>query len=677
MSGKPIRLPRSLVALLLLHLLPVLSAADSRELAPRFPRYERPRAAATRPQRDRAVPEDLRIASDTNDAVPRAARPAADQRVAASAGRSAALEAFRTNGQREYYRAGLSDGLHEALEDAGLARPARLAGEDAGRHDAEARAAGEAEGLDEAERRATPEAQRQVVDQFRDLEHEPLYRPRHRTPAYDPPLPVLPEPSLRDVFNDLGSGDFGHEYDAWRIYDSPSRDVVHNEGWSSPRVAFDRWLHGPDRSLYFRLSSSAEREMFEQAFRSSFSRSLAREYEEYGRRSYQKGFDDGWIHGAYVHQEWAFRLGFTDGLRIAFREAARLSFHGSYGESYESAYARAYDEWSLEPRPEITGTSLVDGNADGVFEPGENLRVRYDLVNYGGRGGRVTLRLTGEALADPVRQTVEIPRRRSLPDAGTLQATIAPTTLARNSTSLALRLDGQTRRIALRVAYPLEIGRGDIRVMREDIAGELLVDASVTNRSLASVDAAIELRTPALPDLRDTREVTSLMPGETMRATFAVTGLDPLELMAGRVRLELNVVRDGVVRDEVVHHLPDAVRDLGDRTLLRYMTRLARAERLSPSQLLAVHELLMLRLREDWKVAVIGKGNPYKADYKNRGASTALGDLVRTVCNDGSATSHPEVFAGLRADVTGLADSMPGFHPFLRKSMRRLASRLP
>jgi len=98
---------------------------------------------------------------------------------------------------------------------------------------------------------------------------------------------------------------------------------------------------------------------------------------------------------------------------------------------------------------------------------------------------------------------------------------------------------------------------------------------------------------------------------------------------------------------------------------------------LSQPQVLASHELLMLRLREDWKVAVINNGNPYKADYKNGGATTALGDLVRTARDEGSTMSHPEVFAGLRADVTGLARSMPGIHPFLRKSMRRLASRLP
>jgi hypothetical protein len=87
--------------------------------------------------------------------------------------------------------------------------------------------------------------------------------------------------------------------------------------------------------------------------------------------------------------------------------------------------------------------------------------------------------------------------------------------------------------------------------------------------------------------------------------------------------------------------------------------------------------LLITRLREDWKVAVAGRNNPYKFDYRHNTATTALGDLVRTFREQEPAVRDHEVFDGLSTEVLALANSLPGIHPFLRKHMRKLARELP
>jgi len=85
----------------------------------------------------------------------------------------------------------------------------------------------------------------------------------------------------------------------------------------------------------------------------------------------------------------------------------------------------------------------------------------------------------------------------------------------------------------------------------------------------------------------------------------------------------------------------------------------------------------MTRLQADWRAAAARNWNPYKFDYRHDGATTALGDLVRTYrLQDPAVRRHP-VFAGLSNDVLNLAERLPGIHPFLRKYMRRLARELP
>jgi hypothetical protein len=95
-----------------------------------------------------------------------------------------------------------------------------------------------------------------------------------------------------------------------------------------------------------------------------------------------------------------------------------------------------------------------------------------------------------------------------------------------------------------------------------------------------------------------------------------------------------------------------------------------------PADIERARALVLRRMRADWRVAVRGRGNPYKRDLKRNATSTALGDLVRVARLEGAGAVRPEVFSGLGEEIEALAEDLPGTHPFLRKSMRKLARRV-
>jgi hypothetical protein len=130
------------------------------------------------------------------------------------------------------------------------------------------------------------------------------------------------------------------------------------------------------------------------------------------------------------------------------------------------------------------------------------------------------------------------------------------------------------------------------------------------------------------------------------------------------------------VNDRAHFLFPDVTVDLNNRALLDFMVALARDERAPASDVAAARQLILRRLRVDWRAAVRASGNPYKRDHRNNAAGTALGELVQTYGRERSRLRNPEVFSGLNAEITALAKQLPGAHPLLRKHMKRLARKL-
>ena len=88
------------------------------------------------------------------------------------------------------------------------------------------------------------------------------------------------------------------------------------------------------------------------------------------------------------------------------------------------------------------------------------------------------------------------------------------------------------------------------------------------------------------------------------------------------------------------------------------------------------HGLILRRLEVDWHAAVRGKGNPYRSDLHNGLRSTALGELVDAAHAQRGRIANRMVLTDLVPRIDELSRSLPGTHPFLRRSMRKLGRQL-
>jgi len=593
-------------------------------------------------------------------------------------------------GRREYFRVGFYEGMIGALRDATLGRRDYRQGEAHGWRDVEARSIGTLTGAEAARFEAGRHAEAQVVGQFSDLDAHPRFRPHADRPSFIPTLPLIAEPTLDEVFGDFPLNSFGPAarrreaflegwmYDPVRLVDCRTYADFFDARWDDAGNALQFWNKRPERSAYYRtLQDAEERRWFKEKFGQVFVQRVATQLQSELEPAFERGASRGWSYGAFTRQELEYRKGFRSGILGSLEEAALAGFHANYAGLYQTAYRAAFDDWSRNPKLEIGDVSLSDGNGDGVFAPGEALFVDAELINFGGGHAHLPLQLDGRVLDRSASRTIDLPPRSVTLPNGRLQARIAAHTPNRTHDELKLVLANSVRQLSLRVSHPLQLRRKAWRVRRNNLDGEVTLEVDVANESTQVVDGRLELTTASLPGRVVTRTLGAVEGGQVRRMALEVDGLDPLDLLAGWVELDVALYGGPSVHDRSSYPIPDVARDLSNRDLLLFVVSLAHERRQAGGRVAATRELLIARLQADWKAAVARNGNPYKFDYRHDGATTALGDLVQTYrLQDPAARRHP-VFADLSKDVLRLADRLPGIHPFLRKHLRRLARELP
>ncbi len=693
-------------AFLLLALSAALPAAgDGDQVELDYTRARVERRPGVRPEKP--LPRELRISVDATRREPEARHrpqgPRSDapgegepdwQRLAQEARRAAsalASDKVDREGRRYLWTAGYYDGLHDALDDPRLGRWDHQDGFERGLRARDAHRLGNDLGYGEAEREATDAALSDVAAQFHDLSREPRFTSRTSVPAFDVATGYARPPRLRDVFRGLSchrDTPFGalHAH-PWELYRHTGYGDFYDRRWWKPAHAFGTWQrrHG---SFWGNLAAE-EKEYFRDVFLHRYERELARFHAQVTERAYHRGFEHGHDHGAEIQYEWSYRQGFHEGWSEAFRASARDAFHHGYRETYAERYGASFDDWSTSPRPEIGALFLSDADADGVFEPGEGIRLDYEITNYGGAAGAFRATLSGAPLAAPATAEVALPRRQTVRSSWPLEAVIDARQRPRTQGELDFRLAGPgggERRLSpsgdqrgetlpLYVSYPLELDRRVALLAHDTLAGRAVIEVRVRNTSRRPVAGSLALQSPFLGAPLG-RQLDALPAGGERRVAFELVGLKPLDLLGGTVEVDLVASSRGKLHDELSHRLPALALDLGKRDLLELMAALAASPAASPAEIRRAQELMLRRLRLDWDAVASADGNAYKQDLKTGGRSTALGDLVATYRDGRRGFRHREVFTGLAPHIEALAKELPGSHPFLRRSMRKLARQL-
>jgi len=434
---------------------------------------------------------------------------------AASAADWTAHEIASSRGWRQYYRVGFHRGMRIALEDDLIGGRDYMAGVRSGRRDPGALLMGADIGRRAAEDEAATAAAAQVADQFYDLYHEPRRSPRPVVPNYAIREHWATGPELSEVFAAYSIYRVARieEWDAWRLYEAPRHEKFYEASWRDPEAAFSYWNdHGRRSSVYRKMRDRGDREYFRAVFKAEFAWRVRVYYDRHLRRGYREGFEDGWTYGAFVNREWHYRQGYNEGFDEGAASAAFTSYQVTYAIVYGRFYDDRFDEWSDNPKPGIVAVHLADGNDDGIFQPGEEVLVDYELANYGGRDGTFVARLEGREIELAEEVTIRLPARTLTRSGAPVRLRIDPYVPARTRTGLELTLADQREVVDLLVSYPLEFPR-EVDLDRDSLAGRAVVQVLVVNRSRKPIDALVALERVDGYAIRDDQDLGVLPAG--------------------------------------------------------------------------------------------------------------------------------------------------------------------
>lgn len=592
-----------------------------------------------------------------------------------------AKELVHHRGRRAAFEMGFFDGIHLALDDSSLGRWDYEDGLNRGLRARDARELGFEAGEQVAADTAEHQAASVVRAQFQDLSREPQAHPKPTShPAFSANLPLPTAPRLEEVFRDVPLNDrrsekiYGSTFDPWDYYCYTGYNDFYDRDWWNADRALEYWKKS--HRSFWRDLTSGERNDFSHAFRYEYHREVSSLYARLAERAYDRGFDRGWQHGALVSYEWHYRRGYHEGWSSNLQQNAARAFDREFPRFYADRYQAAFHEWSTTPHPAIHRVELFEENDDGIYEPGEAIWLDYELVNYGGAPGRFDVRLDGDVLAHTARDRLELPRRATLSSRRPLETTIDARIANRTQTELTFLLADLRQRLPLKVSYPLELDRRVRLTEHDSLSGHAVIETVVRNTSRRPLSGHITLHRTGARYALPPRYLRQVEAGGERRVSFALAGLEPLDLLAGAIEVDFEVASRGQRHDELDYRLPELALNLADRDLLAFMEQLARGEEFSTEAMRRAQELMLRRLRADWSAVSAAGGNGYKSDLKKKTRRTALGDLVWTYQAESGRFRHPEVFTGLTSRIEALAKSAPGTHPFLRRSMKKLTGKL-
>jgi hypothetical protein len=639
------------------------------------------------------VPQELRVVVVVEHA-PRvavligpAADPLADR--AARAADEMASEAVRVWGFREYWRAGFAQGFEQAMDDPRVPASEHAEGFRYGRLDPRALLTGQQLAQDDAAESAERAAASRVHDQFMDLSRMPQ---RDRDPAVRPSAPTWAEaafavaPVLDAVFVSMPlssapiSRDGRAAADGWRVQPASlahggPRPQVYEAAWTQADRAFGAWRERQRPGSFWARASASARERFRTVFVARFPVALDAIDLDAAYRGWRVGFSDGWRYGASVQGEWAYRQGYAEGFDTGVRDAAAIAWPFSFRHAYAQNYDAAFARWSTTAQPAVSAVRVIDGNDDGVTEPGERILVEAELVNYGGAAGTFDVRASGRALEGEAVRTVTLRARSKSSLDRPLDLHVDAGTENGTDTVVSVAVGDDAFDAPLHVTHPLVIEDGTA-VSADYLGGRVRMDVEIRNLSRRDLQAVVRASPVGHGGGRLADEPVRVSAGRSARAQFVAEDIRPLDLIGGHAQWRLTVDRDRGTDDERVVGAQGVATDLASRDLLLYMVDLAHEARPSRQDVAEARALVLDRMRADWDRARAADGNPYKRDVENGSATTALGDLARTIKSEGRRFESRDVFDGLGDDIASFAEELPGAHPLLRKWMKRLAKQV-
>ena len=283
---------------------------------------------------------------------------------------------------------------------------------------------------------------------------------------------------------------------AWEMTRHRHWHDVYDDGWHGGEARVHDWLHhvrGPEPQ------NDEEWRIVRRAFAVEIDRLRVHEFGHL-QHAFDHGFNEGWSYGAFAVSEVEYRRGYQEGVEATFHRAVEEAYHGEFQSEFAAFYEREFRSWADFVRPRILDLRLSDADGDGVFEPAEEVSVRYWIANYGGVGGELEIRVSGAALASELVTVLDLPRRSRARESEPLLARVRPSIPPRSDRMVSLSVGDELLNRMVYVSYPLEIDPRFEVVEIDSLSGRAEVEIRVRNTSNRVVDGELLVGSAAAAD---------------------------------------------------------------------------------------------------------------------------------------------------------------------------------
>jgi len=280
---------------------------------------------------------------------------------------------------------------------------------------------------------------------------------------------------------------------------------------------------------------------YESAYNSAFRQTYDRSFRAASERAYQQNYDNFYEQHYQAARAAAYRERVADLYDAAFSAAHDAKFQEMYPkyavQEYRRGRADETEDFRLRP-VRLLEASVVETIPNGVFEPGEVIRVKVELRNFSdqmisAKDIKVSLDADSDVAVIPVKDVLlarDLKPRSLTTITQVLEFRLTESHVGERS-RIQLKTSFQNRAIGskqfeLIAKYMLEVTFAEAPVLHEGMEGEL--KARIRNISEAPTASALRVQlsssSTALEITQDKAQLGVLSPGETQEVTFAAIG---------------------------------------------------------------------------------------------------------------------------------------------------------
>lgn len=300
---------------------------------------------------------------------------------------------------------------------------------------------------------------------------------------------------------------------------------------TKPPVVFDLW------------------QIYADNFRSAYPYYAKDFYDDGFEDMLDEGANDGYGFGVGIGMEYSRQNGRVEGFNSAFRDEEHKVYNNAYQAQYFAKYDETFKDYQHNPVVRAQLLDIVETEKDGIFQPGEQIKAIYKLINYGGVEARVNAQLAGGGIESSNSAPAVIPAVTSKNVAdGVLTATINSQLQSLQNAQIVLVVTGTKKEVP---PSPIE----------RTVTRQVTMDNSVSYNPLAAagvvqVSLTVRNQSPLIPTSDDVSVVAvdnqghranlniGVLPkGKVHPVSVEIKGIDPLSIYLDQVSFSVQVYK--------------------------------------------------------------------------------------------------------------------------------------